>query len=294
MDHNNCRENLSAYLDGELPPVERAAVDAHLAGCPDCRAVLDQLGGVSRLVKAQGLEPVPPYLKGAVLAGPKKAAYPWLKPVLALSAAAAGVLVVMNLTNVPEPGSFSLGYNARSSADFGAAEAKLETEAGSTLPPEEPAAPAPATPAARVSGGERKYSSVASVRGAYSQAKFSARATAPMGALAGGAGSSLEMSPAMEYRGPVCVQVYRPSSPAETDAAMYKARTFLEKTGVRVATAGPGRLVFVKNGGGRVTLTEKDCSYGFIFFDGTRDPLIVPDPASVPAEYAKYFGSPAP
>ena len=41
MEHNTCRENLSAYLDGELPQREKALLEAHLADCPECRAVLD-------------------------------------------------------------------------------------------------------------------------------------------------------------------------------------------------------------------------------------------------------------
>jgi len=33
---------LHAYLDGELPSAERAALEAHVAGCPDCRARLTE------------------------------------------------------------------------------------------------------------------------------------------------------------------------------------------------------------------------------------------------------------
>jgi anti-sigma factor RsiW len=36
-------DRLSEYLDGELPPMERASVDAHLASCAACRATLDEL-----------------------------------------------------------------------------------------------------------------------------------------------------------------------------------------------------------------------------------------------------------
>jgi predicted anti-sigma-YlaC factor YlaD len=37
---------LSAYLDGELDAAARAAADAHLAACADCRDILDDLRGL--------------------------------------------------------------------------------------------------------------------------------------------------------------------------------------------------------------------------------------------------------
>ena len=46
-------DQLSDYLDDELSPAERAAMDEHLAGCAACRAVLDELRRVS--VRARGL-----------------------------------------------------------------------------------------------------------------------------------------------------------------------------------------------------------------------------------------------
>ena len=41
--HATTRQKLSAYLEGDLPAGERAAVDAHLAGCEGCRTELQQL-----------------------------------------------------------------------------------------------------------------------------------------------------------------------------------------------------------------------------------------------------------
>src|SRR5207244_11597451 len=37
---------LHAYLDGQLSPVERAQLEAHLASCPACRARLDEERGL--------------------------------------------------------------------------------------------------------------------------------------------------------------------------------------------------------------------------------------------------------
>lgn len=39
-------DRLSEYLDGELAPFERQALDAHLAACADCAGVLEELDAV--------------------------------------------------------------------------------------------------------------------------------------------------------------------------------------------------------------------------------------------------------
>jgi hypothetical protein len=137
--------------------------------------------------------------------------------------------------------------------------------------------------------GSARVSSAGSVRGSYAQAKF-----APAGGMGGAAaGSKAEAAgrSAAEFRGPVCVQVRNPASLNEADGSMHTAQVFLEKAGAKVAAAEPGRLVFVKNDGTRTTLTGKDCAYGFIFFDGVQDPLVVTDFSSLPASYNKYFAS---
>ena len=45
------RERLSAWLDGELPPAERAEVEAHLAACEECAALLANLEAVDDLAR---------------------------------------------------------------------------------------------------------------------------------------------------------------------------------------------------------------------------------------------------
>lgn len=51
-------ERLSAYIDGELDAAGRAAVEAHLAECTECAAVLADLDGIVR--DAGALEDRPP------------------------------------------------------------------------------------------------------------------------------------------------------------------------------------------------------------------------------------------
>jgi anti-sigma factor RsiW len=51
-------ERLSAYLDGELDSVDRAALEAHLEECDECQAALKQLRGVVGWAQAYtGREP---------------------------------------------------------------------------------------------------------------------------------------------------------------------------------------------------------------------------------------------
>ncbi|GAA4737332.1 zf-HC2 domain-containing protein [Phytohabitans rumicis] len=51
MGCEHFREALSARLDGEDDPAERAATDAHLAGCAACRQWFDAAAAVTRLVR---------------------------------------------------------------------------------------------------------------------------------------------------------------------------------------------------------------------------------------------------
>ena len=46
------RERLSAYLDGELAPAERAKVAAHLGACAECAARLAELAAVDEAAAA--------------------------------------------------------------------------------------------------------------------------------------------------------------------------------------------------------------------------------------------------
>ena len=53
-------EVITEYLDGTLPPPERARVEAHLPGCRGCRAYLGQMRQTIRLVGALGDQPDEP------------------------------------------------------------------------------------------------------------------------------------------------------------------------------------------------------------------------------------------
>jgi hypothetical protein len=49
-EHRDWRLSLGAYALGDLPPDERAAIAAHLEGCPECAAEARELEGVAALL----------------------------------------------------------------------------------------------------------------------------------------------------------------------------------------------------------------------------------------------------
>lgn len=51
VDCTQCKEALSAQLDGEESPAERGAIDAHLAICAACRWFVDEAARVTRLAR---------------------------------------------------------------------------------------------------------------------------------------------------------------------------------------------------------------------------------------------------
>ena len=97
--------DLTAYLDGELAPAARAALDAHLPACPDCRQLKAQLE--STLALLQTLPDIEParQSRAAVLARIAQGATLWerlvgvlnpgvLMPSLGVAGALALALVV--------------------------------------------------------------------------------------------------------------------------------------------------------------------------------------------------------
>ena len=61
-------EELSSYLDGELPAARTARLEAHLKVCPHCQAELDAMGGIaSRLRELSNLVEVSHDFDGRVL-----------------------------------------------------------------------------------------------------------------------------------------------------------------------------------------------------------------------------------
>ena len=46
------REKISCLMDGELSPEETAGLEAHIEGCPECRALYEAFTAVSAATKS--------------------------------------------------------------------------------------------------------------------------------------------------------------------------------------------------------------------------------------------------
>jgi anti-sigma factor RsiW len=62
------RRQLSAYLDGELSPKNRTAVERHLARCRACGVALESLRRLARALEIVQVLPAPPSLAGQIMA----------------------------------------------------------------------------------------------------------------------------------------------------------------------------------------------------------------------------------
>jgi anti-sigma factor RsiW len=112
-EHPIDREEVMAYLDGELPASRTAVVAAHLEQCAGCRALAADLREVSRQMAAWHVEPAPAAIDAVRLSvvqqpGPPDSAasshvlrpVQWRVPRWAMvSAGAAAVLVLMVVTS---------------------------------------------------------------------------------------------------------------------------------------------------------------------------------------------------
>jgi predicted anti-sigma-YlaC factor YlaD len=68
MRCEDCRDAISARMDGEAPGVEDGAVERHLTGCAACRAFADRAPHVTRLTRVRPAEDLPDVLPGLLAA----------------------------------------------------------------------------------------------------------------------------------------------------------------------------------------------------------------------------------
>jgi anti-sigma factor RsiW len=136
MDCHEARQSLGVYVLGAIDPAERSQVDAHLAGCRDCRDELAGLAGLPALLArvsteeavalaASGTPPMmdetdlepPQELIGAVLdlTAARRKRRRWREAGLGAAAAlviAAGVFSGLRVTAAPAPQPSPFNYGA--------------------------------------------------------------------------------------------------------------------------------------------------------------------------------------
>lgn len=66
------RERLSAYIDGELGPKEKAALESHLAACPSCSAEVEELRSTAALVHSLPRAVLPPSFHATLMSKVKE------------------------------------------------------------------------------------------------------------------------------------------------------------------------------------------------------------------------------
>jgi len=92
------RESASARLDGELSELESARLDAHLRGCPDCRAYSTEIAAIALRMRAADLE------QPGRVAVPRRRRLAGARMQVAVAAAAAAVAAAV------AGSSFTLGH----------------------------------------------------------------------------------------------------------------------------------------------------------------------------------------
>ena len=123
MKCNRVRKDLSAYIDGELSSRRRAAIENHLAECPDCKQYKESLSRVVESVRAvDRIEPSAEFWPATMrrirtlvkMPGPMPVVAPRLAPALVACVAVAvcfvaGWIVLSVDRAAPGPGEHGTG-----------------------------------------------------------------------------------------------------------------------------------------------------------------------------------------
>lgn len=95
MTHEEIKEALSGYFDGQLGPAKTGEISAHVATCPECRAALGALAALSAGVKEILPAPAPAAMKERLLARAKHDKKPLVRTSTVLAAALAVMLLAL-------------------------------------------------------------------------------------------------------------------------------------------------------------------------------------------------------
>ena len=119
------RDDLSAYLDGELSTAERALVQSHLDGCAACRAGVAELTATARVIAALPLPAPSRRLVPSV--APR---FAWLRPTRSLSAVLSGVFILVFMASATLDTGWRMGGGRAGSGGAATTTAQPARDAG--------------------------------------------------------------------------------------------------------------------------------------------------------------------
>jgi anti-sigma factor (TIGR02949 family) len=98
-------ERLDAYVDGELPPAEAAAVRDHLATCASCREALGAKESLGKAIRQAPYYAAPAALKARIAQSPPRARWTtgWIARAAVLLLAVAGAVIATRWLSAPSP-----------------------------------------------------------------------------------------------------------------------------------------------------------------------------------------------
>ncbi len=108
MDHNQLKEKLFEYYDGEVSPIEHAEIHSHIESCSECRVSLQDWRRISTTFFKTNPKLQSDFFVGRVMArleaAPQPFPFGFLSPLLKMSFAGASLalaLVALNSSSSP-------------------------------------------------------------------------------------------------------------------------------------------------------------------------------------------------
>lgn len=95
MTHEEIKESLSAYSDGQLAPDKMTEIAGHLPGCGECTAVLLELKTLSSGIKTNLAPSAPTAMKERLLDKARGVRIPLFRPSTVLAAALTVIILAL-------------------------------------------------------------------------------------------------------------------------------------------------------------------------------------------------------
>lgn len=132
-------KHLARYADGDLPPAERQAVDAHLSRCPGCRRDLDEIRFAAALVQRLAMVSPPPWVWNGIDSAlshtaprPAGTRLRWAFATVLVLAAAGSAAYFLATNSTPRPWHVETLTNGGDATRMAAGDV-IETAAGSRM-----------------------------------------------------------------------------------------------------------------------------------------------------------------